>query len=631
MSGQPKRRFDDVGGNVPPAAKRFQAAPGPGTVAQSLQQQQIQAMLENTKRQIALRKAQMASGGVSLMAPPTIPTAQYGVPPAPPPHAMQQRSVGAVMQPGVMPVGVMPPPRPPPSSGLAPGFSNLQASVAARLAAFRQSQGAGVGPPPPPPPGLVAPGMQGIATPNPMMMQGIATPNPMMMPGMPNEMMPQASPKAKTGPQSLVLIDGKAKFVDSSGKVIEMVARAAEFVANREGEGAATEETEDPNFDDRVSQKIPTERKKRSGFAFHNQGDFVALASKKRAQAQLEKLQEEIAKASKRTGISSATKLALIAPFKNDTEDLVVPDFEWWDRPLLRVHGQNSYTFLDGNMADEKKFPSITHLIQHPILVQPPAEGAAAPPIKIMLTKKERKKIRSQRRKAEEKEKQEQIRLGLMDAPAPKVSKNNFMSVLTSDAVADPTRVEAIVAKQMAMRQRKHNEANDERSLSKEEKKERKIVKLKETAATENQIKIAVFRVNDLSDGKNKYKVNENAKQLYLTGVCLMSKPEANLLNLVVVEGGPKGIKNYKKLMMSRIKWSIDDDESSDEEDGDEPKKVKNKCTLVWEGTAEKRAFSKFESKMARSEEWARELFNMHGVPQYWDMAYSDLIVEQTQ
>jgi hypothetical protein len=74
-------------------------------------------MLENTKRQIALRKAQMASGGVSLMAPPTIPTAQYGVPPAPPPHAMQQRSVGAVMQPGVMPAGVMPPPRPPPSSG----------------------------------------------------------------------------------------------------------------------------------------------------------------------------------------------------------------------------------------------------------------------------------------------------------------------------------------------------------------------------------------------------------------------------------------------------------------------------------------------------------------------------------
>jgi len=436
-------------------------------------------------------------------------------------------------------------------------------------------------------------------------------------------------------PQSLVLIDGQAKFVDSSGKEMEMSKRASEFSANREGE--ATEEndevSEDPRyFDDRVSQKAPTERKKRSGFAFHNQGDFIALASKKRAQAQLEKLQEEIAKASKKTGISSATKLALIAPFKNHTEDLLVPDVEWWDLPLLQGHGKPSYALLDQEGVEaDKIFSGISHLIQHPIPVEPPTDGNVAPPIKIMLTKKERKKIRSQRRKAEEKEKQEQIRLGMMEAPAPKVTKKNFMSVLTSDAVADPTKVEAVVAKQIALRQRKHEGSNDSRALTKEQKSEKLVAKHKEASATANSIRVAVFRVNDLSSGQHKYKVNQNATQSYLTGVCLMSKPEANLINLVVVEGGPKGIKHYKKLMMNRIKWSNDDEDSDSDEDEDGPKKVRNKCVLVWEGTAEKRAFQTFEPKMARSEEWARELFNKHGVPQYWDMAYSDAVVEQIQ
>lgn len=53
-----------------------------------------------------------------------------------------------------------------------------------------------------------------------------------------------------------------------------------------------------------------------------------------------------------------------------------------------------------------------------------------------MLTKKERKKMRTQRRKAEEKEKQEKIRLGLMEPPAPKVKKANFMRVLGMSGAA---------------------------------------------------------------------------------------------------------------------------------------------------------------------------------------------------
>ena len=48
------------------------------------------------------------------------------------------------------------------------------------------------------------------------------------------------------------------------------------------------------------------------------------------------------------------------------------------------------------------------------------AEPKEAPALPIMLTKKERKKIRTQRRREIEKEKQEKIRLGLEPPPPPK-------------------------------------------------------------------------------------------------------------------------------------------------------------------------------------------------------------------
>ena len=51
-------------------------------------------------------------------------------------------------------------------------------------------------------------------------------------------------------------------------------------------------------------------------------------------QAQLEKLQTEIAQAAKKTGIQASTKLALIAP-KKELGDGDVPSIEWWDSYIL--------------------------------------------------------------------------------------------------------------------------------------------------------------------------------------------------------------------------------------------------------------------------------------------------------
>lgn len=67
-------------------------------------------------------------------------------------------------------------------------------------------------------------------------------------------------------------------------------------------------------------------------------------------------------------------------------------------------------------------YRDISNLIEHPVPVQPPGEPAKTVAIPIILTNKERKKLRKQRRREAEKEKQEKIQFGLIEKPEPKVS-----------------------------------------------------------------------------------------------------------------------------------------------------------------------------------------------------------------
>ena len=61
--------------------------------------------------------------------------------------------------------------------------------------------------------------------------------------------------------------------------------------------------------------------------------------------------------------------------------------------------------------------------------------------------------MRKQRREEREKEKQELVRQGLLEAPPPKVKLSNMMRVLGTEAVADPTALEAQVRSAMLERQ----------------------------------------------------------------------------------------------------------------------------------------------------------------------------------
>ena len=61
-------------------------------------------------------------------------------------------------------------------------------------------------------------------------------------------------------------------------------------------------------------------------------------------------------------------------------------------------------------------------------------------------------------------------------------------------------------------------------------------------------------RVDNLSNPQHKYKVETNATQFMLTGLMMTAKDN----NIVVVEGGPKALRKFKRLMMIRMKWDED-------------------------------------------------------------------------
>lgn len=120
-------------------------------------------------------------------------------------------------------------------------------------------------------------------------------------------------------------------------------------------------------FDDRIALK-PTVRNKRT-LRFHEPGKFQQLAERMRMKSQLERLQNEISQIARKTGISSATKLALIAPKQDMPDD--VPAMEWWDSVIL---SQDLQTMDEESGLISIRKTAISNLIEHPTQMKPPSE-----------------------------------------------------------------------------------------------------------------------------------------------------------------------------------------------------------------------------------------------------------------
>jgi len=271
--------------------------------------------------------------------------------------------------------------------------------------------------------------------------------------------------------------------------------------------------------------------------------------------------------------------------------------------------------------SDWRYVNTISHYIEHPIQLKPPDEPAQAQYLRVFLTKTEQKKIRRQNPKEALREKTEKIRLGLAKAPEPKVKLSNLMRVLGSDAVQDPTKIEAQVRRQMAERLRKHETANEERRLSKEQKAAKSIKKRHED--TSLGVHVVIYRLKSLAHPAKKFKVEMNARQLQMTGIILLHKD----LCIVIVEGGPKQQKFFKNVMMNRIKWHEEIiGQKKEAEDANTPGE-RNQCTLVWEGMVKKRCFGDIRNHVITLEKQARELLDRHGVAHYWDLGYGGAVL----
>uniref|UniRef100_A0A915JLJ6 U4/U6 small nuclear ribonucleoprotein Prp3 n=1 Tax=Romanomermis culicivorax TaxID=13658 RepID=A0A915JLJ6_ROMCU len=286
---------------------------------------------------------------------------------------------------------------------------------------------------------------------------------------------------------------------------------------------------------------------------------------------------------------------------------------------------ENFYTMTDNypENLDEIKTGVMSDLVEHPIQLRPPGESDKPIPLKVHLTSKERKKLRRQNRKEMQREKQEKYRLGLEPAPEPKVKISNLMRVLGTSAIQDPTKMEAHVREQMAKRLKKHEDDNLARKLTPEQRAAKKAKKFHDDNAS--GVQVSVYRVIDLSHPAKQFKVQMNAKQLGMTGTCVLHKD----VNVVVVEGGAKQQKFFKQLMLKRIKWQ-DEKKTAAAESSSSSLTPKNKCDLVWEGTVKKRNFGELKCKPYPLEKLVRELFQRHNVEHYWDSAYSGAVLEQS-
>lgn len=395
----------------------------------------------------------------------------------------------------------------------------------------------------------------------------------------------------------------------------------------------------DPDLNPYHDPAIKAADRKRSTRAikFLPQGEISAKAEILRQRATVDARRFEYKNQLKQEAIAGSD-IPVLPPLAEDIrppgykED--IPECEWWDLPFVEKVDETAERD-DDKMEDDKEIAEgfglrterITHYIHHPVPILKASEKPTPPIIPLKLTKKETKRLRRQRRKEEQLETQEKIAIGLLPPPKPRVKLNNLMRVLANEATADPTKVEEEVRTQIKERQEKHQENNEARKLSKEERKQKEKDKVEKDK--DQGLHAVVFRVLNMKNPSLRFKVSINAKQLSMTGTMVVFQS----CNVVVVEGGAKAIRKYKKLMLRRINWKEATEKKEKDEDkiekqssislqtsNDETEKNLQPCALVWEGAISCGNFEEFSQNSFHTERLCRKHFREHHVEHYWDL-----------
>lgn len=365
--------------------------------------------------------------------------------------------------------------------------------------------------------------------------------------------------------------------------------------------------------------------------AFNRPGRHIRAAEEARRQAQMEDLKKRIQESARKAGMEELTaeERALRRPQP--------PEVEWWDQAFL---SDSTYDAVlkssesgEGVLIEGERSP-IDIYIQHPIPIPAPSDKIAVGTRSVMLTKKEMKKMRRMRRRAEQEDKRDRVKMGLLPPDPPKVKLSNLMRVLTSEAVADPTKVEARVRREVTARKEQHDQNNLERMLTPDQRREKKE-KAKDQDLNRGYYTI-VFQVKHLVSPSHKFKVRKNAQQFGLTGITVFGKDYA----LIIVEGGQKGIKGYRHLMMNRIDWTdpkrprdeadedfvpsipgLQHDNSAEQEEIARINWSQNSCRIIFEGPLRERVFNYgFKAKSCETDGDAKEALGPK-LANFWDLA----------
>ena len=412
-------------------------------------------------------------------------------------------------------------------------------------------------------------------------------------------------------------------------------------------------------------------------FKFIEQGAMVKKADKLRT-----KLEKDIKRAGYAARHAESEK-DLTSEEIAERIKAPVPAVEWWDKYLLPTAKEDAKDNTESTPNEPAMKPlgpislaeavekenynlhDISIYIEHPVPIKPPGEANEIV-LTMYLTKKEQKKLRRTTRKERLIEKQERVLLGLEEAPKPKVRIANMMRVLGEQASADPTKIEQQVRTEMAQRIANHEARNQERKLTKEQRLQKKIEKANKDL--KKGLFVFVYRITDLTNPRNKFKVEVNAKQLGLTGCLLMWKD----FNVVIVEGPSKSQRRYKKLLLQRIDWNETLEDSKRRRDDNNPDNAENevnemdnediantklsmkrsnelndfdddfdeddiahtqvsnqsngstgpnRCALLWEGPLLKQNFQFFRTENFQSEDQIRKFLNEHWSEHLWDAA----------
>ncbi|KAL9136290.1 MAG: hypothetical protein Q9175_002496 [Cornicularia normoerica] len=380
-----------------------------------------------------------------------------------------------------------------------------------------------------------------------------------------------------------------------------------------------------PFFDASLGSHTATlKARNRRDLAFNAKGKYIQQGAALRRQRALEEMKMRIAATSKKA-------LEKGDPSEKNFIILLPPQIEWWDENIVKAKDYGSVS--DGGSGFDMDTPDsiITRYVQHPVLLEPPSASQMPAPRPMFLTPKEQAKLRRQKRMENLKEHQTKVRLGLLPPDPPKVKLKNMMRVLGEDAVKDPTAVEAKVNREIAERAQKHNQMNEDRKLTKEEKHEKLEQKKAQDAA--KGVYLAVYKIDSLANGRHLFKIGKNAEQMSGTGLCLSSPS----FSLVLFESGEHSVKAYKKLMLNRIDWTENSIpavregnqkaraawlESLDAE-GNLKDLSSNKITLLFEGQQKDRAFRKWGSKSVETDKEAMDVLARAKMENFWTQAKS--------